>query len=164
MTFFKIVQELLKPVLGCKGSLFCNFVAAGYLCRLMKLHINWDALGVSATVACAIHCALLPLLLTSLPLFGINILENIYFENGMILLALFIGVYSLWHGFRRHHHSSLPLLIFISGMACMILKQFIPALHLWLLLPAVPMIVLAHYLNWRLCRKAKHCHASDCNH
>jgi hypothetical protein len=130
----------------------------------MKFQINWDALGVSATIACAIHCALLPLLLTSLPLFGINILENIYFETGMIILAMVIGTYSLWHGYRRHHHSYVPLLLFISGIFFLFLKQFSAEYHLWLLIPAVPLIVSAHYLNWKLCRKAKHCHASDCNH
>jgi hypothetical protein len=130
----------------------------------MKIQINWDVLGVSATVACAIHCAILPLILSTLPLFGINILHNIFFESGMIILALIIGTYSLWHGFRRHHHSYLPLLFFISGMFFLILKQFIIDLHLWFLLPAVILIVSAHYLNWKLCRKAKHCHSSDCNH
>jgi hypothetical protein len=64
-----------------KDSLFCNSVAIEYLCSSMKFHINWDALGVSATVACAIHCALLPLLISSLPLFGTNILENIFFDD-----------------------------------------------------------------------------------
>ena len=62
----------------------------------MKLQINWNALGVSATVACAIHCALLPLFLSTLPLFGINILDNIYFEAGMMLIALLIGGLTLF--------------------------------------------------------------------
>ena len=130
----------------------------------MRLHINWDTLGVSATIACAIHCALLPLLLTSLPLFGINILENAFFEAGMILLAMVIGGYSLWHGYRLHHHSYVPLIIFIAGMFFLTLKQFSVELHLWLLIPAIPLIVSAHYLNWRFCRKARHCHATDCTH
>jgi hypothetical protein len=130
----------------------------------MKLQINWDALGVSATIACAIHCALLPLLLSSLPLFGINILNNIFFETGMILLAMIIGTYSLWHGYRRHHHHNLPLVLFITGILFLLLKQFTVSLHIWLLIPAVLLIVTAHFLNWHFCRKAKHCHSTDCNH
>jgi len=128
------------------------------------MQINWDVLGVSATVACAIHCALLPLVLSTLPLFGINILHNVFFESGMIVLALTIGIYSLRHGFRRHHHSYLPLLFFIAGMFFLVLKQFVIDLHLWLLIPAVVFIITAHYLNWKFCRKAKHCHSTDCNH
>ena len=81
----------------------------------MKFKINWDALGVSASLACAVHCALLPLFLTSLPLFGINIINNETFEAGMIILALAIGSYSLYHGYKRHHHSLLPFTFFIAG-------------------------------------------------
>jgi hypothetical protein len=53
----------------------------------MKHGINWDALGIATSLACAIHCAILPLILSSLPLFGINIVDNIGFEYFMIFLA-----------------------------------------------------------------------------
>jgi hypothetical protein len=53
--------------------------------------------------------------LTSLPLFGINIINNLFFEIGMIGLALAIGSFSLWHGYRKHHHSLLPLGLFFAG-------------------------------------------------
>jgi hypothetical protein len=52
----------------------------------MKFKINWDAFGIATSVACAIHCAVLPLILSSLPLFGINIIENQGFELLMISL------------------------------------------------------------------------------
>ncbi|TAL50407.1 MAG: MerC domain-containing protein [Chitinophagaceae bacterium] len=130
----------------------------------MKLHINWDALGITASVACAIHCALLPLFLSSLPLFGINIIHNLFFEVGMVLLAMVIGGYSLWHGYQSHHHRVLPLLLFFVGMTCLVLKLFVIQYEYWLLAPAVVFIVTAHFLNWRFCRIAKHCHASDCSH
>ena len=76
----------------------------------MNFRFNWDAMGVATSLACAIHCAVLPLLLTSLPVFGVNIIENMNFEYFMIFLAAGIGGYSLWHGFRKHHHSYLPLI------------------------------------------------------
>lgn len=129
-----------------------------------RFKINWDAMGIVASLACAIHCALLPLFLTSLPLFGVNIIHNLYFEAGMIGLAFVIGTYSLMHGFRKHHHSLLPLLIFSSGFLFLILKQFFALYENWLLLPAVLLIVSAHLFNYRSCRIAKHCHADDCNH
>jgi hypothetical protein len=130
----------------------------------VKLQINWNALGVSATVACAIHCALLPLFLSTLPLFGINILDNIYFEAGMMLIALLIGGLTLFHGYRKHHHRLIPLILFIIGMLFLIFKHFISDTVIWLIIPSSMLILLAYYLNWRLCRMAKHCHSSDCNH
>ena len=130
----------------------------------MKLQINWSAIGVSATVACAIHCALLPLFISTLPLFGINILDNIYFEAGMILVALLIGGYTLLHGYRKHHHRLTPLACFAVGMGLLILNHFFPSKITWLVILSSGLIILAYYLNWRYCRKAKHCHSTDCNH
>lgn len=130
----------------------------------MKIQINWNALGVSAGVACAIHCALLPLFISTLPLFGINILDNIYFEIGMMSVALLIGGFTLFHGYKKHHHRLLPLFLFLAGMSMMILKHFFAANILWLVIPSSILIISAYYLNWKLCRLAKHCHTSDCNH
>ena len=126
--------------------------------------INWDALGITASIACAIHCALLPLFLTSLPLFGINIINNIYFEGGMILLAFCIGAYSLYHGYRKHHHSKLPLGLFSAGIILLILKELFVAYEAWLLVPAATLIIVAHVVNYRSCRVHNHAHADDCDH
>ncbi len=131
----------------------------------MKLKINWDALGIGASLACAIHCALLPLFLSSLPLFGVNIIENIGFEIGMIVLALCIGTYSLYHGYKKHHHNLLPLSLFFAGFIFLILKQFFFVQYeTWLLIPAVILIITAHILNFRFCRVHNHAHSDDCNH
>ena len=130
----------------------------------MKLKINWDALGIGASLACAIHCALLPLFLSSLPLFGINIIHNTGFEVGMILLALSIGSYSLYHGYIKHHHSFFPLLLFFSGFIFLVLKQFFIEHQTWLLIAAVVLIIAAHVLNYRFCRVHNHAHSDDCDH
>lgn len=139
----------------------CFFV---FLSFDMKSKVNWDVLGIGASLACAIHCALLPLFLSSLPLFGINIIHNIYFEAGMIVLAFLIGTYSLYHGFRKHHHSFLPLLIFSAGFFFLVVKQFFIHVETWLLIPAVVLIVSAHILNYKSCRVHNHAHADDCDH
>jgi len=140
--------------------LFCIFALMKE--RIRK--INWDAFGITASLACAIHCALLPLFLTSLPLFGVNIIHNPFFEAGMILLAFCVGSYSLYHGYRRHHHSFLPLILFAAGMLLLVLKQFFILYETWLLIPAASFIILAHVLNYRSCRIHNHAHSDDCDH
>jgi len=130
----------------------------------MKYKLNLDALGIGTSLACAIHCALLPLFLSSLPLFGINIIDHTGFEVGMILLAFGIGSYSLYHGYKKHHHSWLPLAFFFIGFILLVLKQFFIQYETWLLIPAVAMIISAHFLNFRFCRVHNHAHAGDCNH
>jgi MerC mercury resistance protein len=130
----------------------------------MNGKINWDAWGIGASLACAIHCALLPLLFSSLPLFGINIIHNIFFEVGMILLALVIGSWSLYHGYKKHHHSIVPLAVFFSGFSFLVLKQFFVQYENWLLVPGVILIIAAHLINYRSCRVHNHAHAGDCDH
>lgn len=130
----------------------------------MREKMNWDALGITTSVACAIHCALLPLLLTSLPVFGYDIIRNSVFEYGMIVLAFLVGAYALSHGFRKHHHRFLPLTIFTVGILFLVAKQVWHDLHLWFLVPAVTAIISAHYLNYQLCKLHNHAHAGDCAH
>lgn len=128
------------------------------------LRINYDALGIAASIACAIHCALLPIFLSSLTILGMDIVNNMFFEAVMIALAAFIGYRSLRHGFQKHHHSKLPLLVFAVGMVFLILKQVWHERQLLFLLPAVAAIVTAHVLNIRYCRKTDDRHSPSCRH
>ena len=112
-------------------------------------------MGMATSVACAIHCALLPVILSSLPVFGINIIHNALFEWGMIGIAFVVGAYSLFHGYIKHHHSFVPVYIFTAGFIFLISKQFFHSAENWFLLFAVPLIVYAHYYNYRLSSRSK---------
>jgi hypothetical protein len=129
----------------------------------MNIKLNWDKLGIATSLACAIHCALLPLILTSLPLFGINIIHNSFFEWGMIMLACVVGTYSLYHGYIKHHRSLLPVGLFITGCSFLFAKQLFHNYEYFLLFPAVILIIAAHYINYRLCNRSK-CHSPHHQH
>ena len=118
----------------------------------MALKINWDAMGIATSVACAIHCAILPVIISTLPVFGINIIHNSVFEWGMISLAFCIGSFSLFHGYLKHHRSFFPMTIFSTGFIFLVLKQFFPSLEYWFLALAVTLIVTAHFYNYRFCQ------------
>ena len=121
----------------------------------MNLKVNWDGLGIITSLLCAVHCALLPVLLTSLPLFGVNIIHNLLFEWGMIAIAAAVGAYSLYHGFIKHHQQWLPAILFAVGILFLITKQLFHQYEIWLLIPAVILIVTAHYQNYHLCHLSK---------
>ena len=128
-----------------------------YLCFFctMNIKVNWDAFGIATSVACAIHCAILPIIISSLPILGVNIIHNSVFEWGMIGLAFVVGSYSLFHGYIKHHRSFSAVLIFSLGFSFLILKQFFLQFeHLFLAL-AVLLIITAHFYNYRLCRRVK---------
>ncbi len=118
----------------------------------MKSKINLDAFGIITSIACAIHCALLPLILSSLSLFGLDIIQNKFFEFFMIFLALCIGIFSLQHG-RKHHGKILPTYIFIAGIFFLITKELFPTEEILLLIPAVVLILTAHSVNYILGKK-----------
>src|SRR5687768_12783724 len=119
----------------------------------MNVKLNWDMVGIATSIACAIHCALLPVLLGALPVFGIDIIENQAFEWGMIALAFVVGCYALVHGYVRHHRNKVPLYLFAAGFILLLSKQFIPGLETPLLLIAVGLIISAHYLNYQYCHR-----------
>lgn len=115
----------------------------------MLKKLNLDALGATTSILCAIHCAILPLAVASLPIMGINIVHNTRFEYGMIALAFVIGTAALWHGFTRHHHRLTPWLLFTGGMIFLIAKEIWSNYELGLLPFAVSLILTAHWLNYR---------------
>ncbi|RYG29861.1 MAG: MerC domain-containing protein [Chitinophagaceae bacterium] len=130
----------------------------------MNFRVNWDAMGIATSLACAIHCAILPLVVTSVPVFGVNLIENINFEYFMVLLAGVIGSYSLWHGYRRHHHSLLPIVTFLGGISFLV-SRLLWHHYEYLFLPvAVILIITAHWINYRYCRIHDHAHKEDCAH
>lgn len=143
----------------------CNFVANRYLYSMMR--VNFDTLGITTTIICAIHCAVLPLMLTSLPLFGKNLIDNLVFEYLMITLAAGIGLYSLTHGFKKHHHTRGPILLFAFGILMLILKQVFHDHQIMFLIPGVIAIISAHVMNIRFCRSTgdgNNCTSDGCKH
>jgi predicted membrane protein len=127
----------------------------------MKVKINRDALGIGASIACAIHCAILPLFLSSFSLLGINIIHNSYFEYGMILFAFLVGLLALRHGFVQHHRSYVPFMLFSAGMLFLLAKQYWHYYELFLLPFAVILIVTAHVCNLRFKKHEKR--PANCN-
>ncbi|WP_214073709.1 MerC domain-containing protein [Mucilaginibacter sp. dw_454] len=110
-----------------------------------------DRIGMTASTLCAIHCAIVPLLLTFLPLIGLGFLANPWFEWGMIILALLLGVSSIFMSYFRTHHRALPLLLLLTGFSLVIgghiyLKGWIEAI-------IVPLggltIAVAHFVNFK---------------
>ncbi|HRD58704.1 MAG TPA: MerC domain-containing protein [Ferruginibacter sp.] len=127
----------------------------------MTFKFNWDAIGIATSVICAIHCAFLPILATVLP--ALSGVHNHIFEWGMIVLAFVVGIYSLRHGFKKHHHNKLPYILFGLGFALLITKQFFHEYEIYFLLPAVILIVTAHFKNFKLSRH-KNCHSAHHSH
>jgi hypothetical protein len=119
-------------------------------------HERLDHLGMAASIACAIHCAALPLAITALPLLGLEFLANIWVEVSMICLSLIVGVVSLRLSYPKHKNI-MPILILILGFLLIGTGHFVFE-HLEVVF--VPLggftIAAAHLINWKHSRSCKH--------
>lgn len=114
---------------------------------------RWDAIGIAASFACAIHCVLLPLIFTTLTLFGIEFLENVYLEIVTILVSMTAGSWALIKGYRKHTNKTL-IILFATGLVCMITGNLLPAQSAEIIckLAGSLLIIIAHLKNVRQCR------------
>jgi len=138
-------------------QLYCIYC---YICqvRTTKHSLKLDNIGMTASVLCAIHCAIVPILITSLPLIGLGFLANPLIEWSMIILALFIGIYAISLSYFRTHHKRLPMLLLITGFAIIIAGHlFITSWQEAIIVPIGGLLIAtAHFFNYKytgLCRE-----------
>ena len=114
-----------------------------------------DLIGIGTSLLCMVHCALLPLLVSSLPLAGVNLIENKGVEYAMIGFAFLIGLFSFYSGCFKKHKNKRPLVIFIIGFAFLLFNQMEE--NLILILTASVLITIAHLWNFKLSNRHTRC-------
>lgn len=131
----------------------------------MELNIlkkmSLDSIGIGASLLCAVHCAILPLVLTVLPLLGSHVLENEKLEYGLLSFSFAVGCFSLGRGYFRHHRRVMPLLIFATGFALLLGGHFGVAGGYWepaIIFAGAAGVTGAHILNIRRCKQCSVAH------
>lgn len=115
--------------------------------RLIRSYL--DVMGFSASFLCAVHCMLMPLVL-SFGLVGLSWLESPLVEWTFILSTLVLASWSLL-GSLPDHNNKRPLIIAAIGFAIImgvhllehLVGHFVAAI-------GGTLIAYAHYVNWRL--------------
>lgn len=140
----------------------CLYICSSFIFAMpiTKTSQNLDRLGMTASTLCAIHCALVPIFLTALPLLGLEFLANEWVEISMILVSVVLGTLSLSLSYRKQHHKLLPFLILVFGFALIFTGHFAGFKSLEpILIPLGGFIVAsAHLVNWRLNKTCEHPH------
>lgn len=133
----------------------------------MKHHRSLDKFGSTASILCAVHCALLPIAISVLPALGLSALAWSGFEWAFVCFATLFGLFSLWLGYKRHRVYR-ALLFLIPGLALVWAGVLMPVIHDSSILHAVVMsvggtlIAVAHLVNLRLTHG--HIHDASCHH
>lgn len=113
-----------------------------------------DRAGFVLSTACAVHCAVVPLVAGLLPLVGLGFLLDEVVETALLLVAAGLALASLAGG-CRHHGQFRPLAMVAAGFALILLgRTWLAHNELWetlLVVAGALMVAGAHAVNWRLC-------------
>ncbi|HEX9998798.1 MAG TPA: MerC domain-containing protein [Abditibacterium sp.] len=129
-----------------------------------------DSVGATASFLCAIHCALMPFIITILPLVGLGFLASEPVEWGLLAASGVLGTLSLCVGFREHRRRRV---FGVLGIALAFLaagRIFHEHFHdhplenwgiVFMVLGGLTMMS-AHLLNRLLCRSCRVCSHHGC--
>jgi MerC mercury resistance protein len=107
-----------------------------------------DAVGATASLACAVHCAVVALLLGGLP--AASFFAAPWIDWAFLGASLLIGLVALVPGYRRHRQRA-PLMLFSAGIALLLSlrsMQVPPSVaEMTLVVVAASLLVAAHWRN-----------------
>lgn len=125
-----------------------------------------DRVGATASFLCAVHCALLPLVIAALPAIGLGFLANHRFERGFIAFASVLALTTLVIGFRRHRRFRafwflVPGILLLAAGITVDFEQSATA-HAILVSIGGTLVAVSHLTNLRLAHG--HVHDAACEH
>jgi hypothetical protein len=125
-----------------------------------------DRVGAAGSLVCAVHCALLPLLIAALPTLGLGLAGEANFERGFTVFATALALATLVSGYRRHRLLG-ALMFLVPGVLAIWFGAFGPlghegSTHSVLMAIGGTLVGAAHLLNIRLAHG--HLHGATCNH
>lgn len=114
-------------------------------------NINPDSAGFFTSMLCAIHCSLVPVLISMGMLSTTTWLHNHLIDWIVIGFGIVIATYSLIGDYVKRHRNLTPLLIAILGFVFLFVGMV--EHHGWMLLFSVAgglMVASSHLYNYRL--------------
>ncbi|MDQ3287960.1 MAG: MerC domain-containing protein [Pseudomonadota bacterium] len=126
-----------------------------------------DRFGAYGSLLCAIHCAVLPIVLALLPSLGLASVLGDAFERVFVVFATLLGLFSVIWGYRRHR-AVRALSLLVPGLVLLWAGVSYRPLHESLLWHAIAMtsggtlVAFAHLANLRL--NHRHVHSASCRH
>jgi hypothetical protein len=120
--------------------------------------LGLDGWGVSASTACAVHCALTALL-PGLPILGVELLLHPACEMGLLLLCSLLAAGAMLHGVLRGHGHWWPAALFVAGLLGIWIAHFAleDRLEVGVSVAAAVVLASAHAANF-VC--GRHCAAT----
>ena len=107
-------------------------------------------IGLLLSIACAIHCMAMPILLISFPFLSETFLHDPILEWSLLSGMVLIGLFTMDHYRKKHHASLLPTGLFLIGaVLCLIAMLIHSSVHLYMIIAGTLLITLSHAMNIR---------------
>ena len=121
--------------------------------RFISLHL--DLFGFFASFFCALHCALLPVLLVLLPFASHQLLLKPAVELLLVGLSMLMAGVSLLQSYHKHRRRQVLFFIFGGFMLVILGLTLVPTQGLEVVFTCTGglMVALGHYLSWRYTHK-----------
>ncbi|GGO65784.1 MerC domain-containing protein [Bowmanella pacifica] len=117
-----------------------------------------DKMGIWASSLCALHCLLLPVLITLLPFIGASIFAGVWFERIILSVSLIIGFWALLSGFYRYHRQIYPIYsLALGGLIYWNKDIFGHDYEPFTIAVGAMLIIAAHMVNLKLCQSCRQC-------
>jgi len=116
-----------------------------------------DRVGACASTACALHCVLLPFVITALPFLGLSVFASSAFEMGMIVFTVALATFSFCWGGKLHGEWRTLLLVLAALTLFAFGHELDGTLHRVVMALGGVSLATGHILNRRLCKSCKQC-------
>jgi hypothetical protein len=120
-----------------------------------------DKVGMFSSATCAVHCMLLPFLISILPLYGLSFIVNESFEIIMLMASITLAILSLCLGYKTHKNKKM-FFLFSAGISLILLGRFAHENN-WGLSSIVILFIGgllisgSHFVNNKLCKSCNSC-------
>ena len=125
----------------------------------LSVYKSWgDKAGIWASLICSIHCVLLPVVFSALPVLGIEILHNHLLEAVTIAVSFFAGGWAIRRGYLHYHRNRRVVVFFFCGILLLFIANFAASqpIESGLKLAGAILLITAHIRNRRQCKKCTH--------
>lgn len=122
------------------------------------LSIHLDAIGFSASLLCAIHCALIPVCISLFTWSGFVYLSSPWIEITILIASSVLAVTSFIPAYLRHHKKGHVIALALVGFIIVGLgrTEFLSDAEFILVPLGAIMIAFSHILNGKFCYRYKH--------
>ncbi len=126
--------------------------------KMRSVQVALDKAGMFTSTLCAIHCTVLPVLLSISTFSGLVFLDDPAIENIILSGSIALGVSSMLPAYVRTHRKLTAVGILLFGFLFIIMAKVADDITFEIIFISVGalMIAGAHFLNNKLCANAHH--------